>query len=177
MDTLGEIFLQSAIKRVKYYRQLADDTFAQLKEEDFYFQPNPASNSLALIIQHMSGNMLSRWTDFLTADGEKEWRNRDTEFQDQHMSHAQLIALWNKGWNCFLGALEALKEPDLLKTVYIRKEPLLVVDAINRQLAHYPHHVGQIIYIGKMLKGDGWKSLSIEKGRSDDYNAMMAAKA
>ncbi|MBX2925979.1 MAG: DUF1572 family protein [Chitinophagaceae bacterium] len=177
MDTLGEIFLQSAVKRVKYYRQLAEDSFAQLKEDDLYYQPNPASNSIALIIQHMSGNMLSRWTDFLTTDGEKEWRNRDTEFQNQNMSPMQLMAFWNKGWDCFLNALESLRKGDLLKPIYIRREPLSVVDAINRQLAHYPYHVGQIIYIGKMLKGTDWKSLSIEKGKSDDYNAMMATKA
>lgn len=176
MDSLGEVFLQSAIKRVGYYRQLADSTFAQLKTDDFYFQPNPASNSLALIIQHMGGNMLSRWTDFLSTDGEKEWRNRDIEFENQHMSHAQLMALWNNGWDCFINALMSLRASDLLKTVYIRKEPLLVIDAINRQLAHYPHHVGQIIYIGKMLKGEQWQSLSIEKGGSDDYNAMIASK-
>ncbi|MBX3253576.1 MAG: DUF1572 family protein [Chitinophagaceae bacterium] len=177
MDTLGTAYLQSAIKRVKYYRRLAEDAFAQLNEQDFYFQPNTASNSLAVIIQHMSGNMLSRWTDFLTTDGEKEWRNRDIEFGDQHLSYTQLMAVWSKGWDCFLNALSHLQETDLLATIYIRKEPLLVVDAINRQLAHYPHHVGQIVYIGKMLKGDDWKSLSIQKGKSDEYNAIMAAKA
>lgn len=175
--TLGHIFLQSAIKRVKYYRQLADDTFSQLKEDDFYFQPNTTSNSLALIIQHVSGNMLSRWTDFLTTDGEKDWRNRDTEFEDQHIPYPQLIALWNKGWDCFLTALEDLQDDDLQKTIYIRKEPLTVVDAINRQLAHYPYHVGQIIYIGKLLRNEAWKSLSIEKGKSGDFNTMMASKS
>lgn len=177
MSTLGTVFLQSAITRVEYYRQLAEATFSQLREEDFYFQPNAASNSLAMIIQHMSGNMLSRWTDFLTTDGEKEWRNRDTEFEDRHLTYTELINLWNKGWDCFLQALGTLKEDDLLKTTYIRKEPLTVVDAINRQVAHYPHHVGQIIYIGKILKGDHWQSLSIAKGKSDDFNTMMAAKA
>lgn len=176
VNTVANIFLQSAITRVRYYRQLAEATFAQLTEEDFYFRPNVASNSIAMIIQHMSGNMLSRWTDFLTTDGEKEGRNRDAEFEDQHIPYAELITLWNKGWDCFLLALENLQETDLLQTIYIRKEPLTVVDAINRQLAHYPHHVGQIVYIGKMLKGNRWQSLSIEKGKSDDFNAMMASK-
>ena len=176
METLGTIFLQSAINRVKYYKQLADRAFAQLEEKDFYYTPDQSSNSLALIIQHMSGNMLSRWTNFLLEDGEKSWRNRDSEFNDQHYSKKVLLNIWEKGWDCFLGALEALKEEDLLKTIYIRSEPLVVVDAINRQLAHYPHHVGQIVYIGKMLKGNKWESLSIEKDKSVDYNNAMNQK-
>ncbi len=177
MDTIGAVFLQSAIKRVKYYKQLGDSSFHQLEEKDFYFQPNRTSNSLAVIIQHMSGNMLSRWTNFLLEDGEKNWRNRDIEFEDQHHSKDQLLALWEKGWNCFLGTLESLKELDLLQTIYIRSEPLIVVDAINRQLAHYPYQVGQIIYIAKIVKDQQWKSLSIEKNKSNDYNAMMVKNA
>ncbi|MCC6289163.1 MAG: DUF1572 family protein [Chitinophagaceae bacterium] len=176
METLSAIFLQSAITRVKYYKLLADKTFEQLIDKDFYYQPNESSNSLAVIIQHMSGNMLSRWTNFLTEDGEKNWRSRDTEFIDQHYSKKALLDIWEKGWSCFLGALEKLEENDLLKIIYIRSEPLIVADAINRQLAHYPHHVGQIIYIGKMLKGGQWKSLSIEKGKSDDFNKTMNQK-
>lgn len=177
MDSIGKVFLQSALKRVRYYKQLSELTFDQLEEKDFYFRPNSISNNLAIIIQHVSGNMLSRWTDFLSEDGEKSWRNRDTEFEDQHYSKQQLLELWEKGWHCFSATLESLHESDLLKTVYIRKEPLLVIDAINRQLAHYPHHAGQIIYIGKIIKGAEWKSLSIEKNQSEDYNAMMARKA
>ena len=176
MDTLSKIFVQSAIRRVKYYKELADKTFAQLEEKDFYYQPDEASNSLAIIIQHVSGNMLSRWTNFLTEDGEKNWRNRDTEFKDQHYGKEELLNTWEKGWDCFLSALESLEEGDLLKTIYIRTEPLIVIDAINRQLAHYPHHVGQIIYIGKMIKGNKWKNLSIEKGKSDDFNKTMNQK-
>ncbi len=177
MDSIGMVFLQSAIKRVKYYKQLGDSSFNQLEEKDFYFQPNLTSNSLAVIIQHMSGNMLSRWTNFLLEDGEKSWRNRDAEFEDQHYSKQQLLELWEKGWNCFTGILESLKESDLLQTIYIRREPLIVVDAINRQLAHYPYHVGQIIYIAKIIRDQQWKSLSIEKNKSDDYNALMAKNA
>ncbi len=176
MDTLAKSFLQSVITRVKYYKVLADKTFDQLGEKDFYYSPNEASNSIAIIIQHMSGNMLSRWTNFLTEDGEKPWRNRDTEFNDQHYSKEELLNAWEKGWSCFLCTLESLEEADLLKTIYIRNEPIIAVDAINRQLAHYPHHVGQIVYIGKIIRGKDWKSLSIEIGKSEDYNKEMNKK-
>ncbi len=170
MTSLPNAFLQSAIKRLSYYKDLGDKTFEQLNEEAFHYQPNEASNSIALIIQHMAGNMLSRWTDFLTADGEKEWRNRDTEFEEQHMNKEQLIAFWNKGWNCCLNAIKSLTENDLLKTITIRNEGLTVVDAINRQLAHYPYHVGQIIFLGKIITGSNWQNLSVPKGGSAAYN-------
>ena len=124
----------------------------------------------------MAGNMLSRWTNFLTEDGEKEWRQRDEEFEVHDYSRQQLVDLWNKGWNCFLGALESLGEDDLLKTVTIRQEPLTVIDAVNRQLAHYPHHVGQIIYVGKIIKNERWKSLSIPRGKSEEYNKSEGVK-
>ena len=166
-------FLQSAVKRLTYYKDLGDKTFAQLSETDFHYQPNGASNSIALIIQHMAGNMLSRWTDFLTTDGEKEWRNRDTEFEEQQLTKEQLVAYWNKGWACCLNAIQSLKDDDLLKTVTIRTEGLTVVDAINRQLAHYPYHVGQIIFLGKIITGNNWQSLSIPKGNSDSYNKQI----
>jgi hypothetical protein len=174
MDSLGNIFLTSAIARVNYYKILAEKTFDQLEDRDFHYQPDPQSNSIAVIMQHMSGNMLSRWTGFLTEDGEKNWRNRDKEFNNQDLSRSQLMEIWEKGWNCFIDALQSLKEEDLLKTIHIRTESLIVADAINRQLAHYPYHVGQIVYIGKMLRGNKWQSLSIAKGKSDDYNRMMS---
>lgn len=174
--SIGKEFLDTTIKRQLYYKKLAEKTFDQLSETDFHFAPNEASNSIAVIIQHMAGNMLSRWTNFLTEDGEKEWRQRDAEFEGQHFSRAQLMELWQKSWTCFLQALESLTENDLLKTITIRNEPLTVIDAINRQLAHYPHHVGQIIYIGKIIKNDGWQSLSIPKGKSDEYNKSDGIK-
>ncbi|MBL0183985.1 MAG: DUF1572 family protein [Chitinophagaceae bacterium] len=173
---LSKEFLQSAVKRLNYYKELGDKTFSQLTDADLHYQPNEASNSIAITIQHMAGNMLSRWTDFLTSDGEKEWRNRDIEFEEQHMNKEQLIALWEKGWACCLDAISSLKEEDLLKTIYIRSEGLLVVDAINRQLAHYPYHVGQIVYIGRMIKNEGWQNLSIQKGNSDQFNKEMSSK-
>lgn len=176
MSIAGKIFLESAIKRLKYYKGLADRTFQQLAETDFHFQPNKENNSIAINIQHVAGNMLSRWTDFLTTDGEKEWRSRDMEFEEQHLSKQQLLGLWEKGWACCLDALNSLTEDDLLKTIRIRDEGLLVVDAINRQLAHYPYHVGQIIYIARIIKNENWQNLSIPKRDSIQYNQQMRSK-
>ena len=171
--TTGNAFLNSAIKRLGYYKELGNKTFEQLNEADLHFTPNNESNSIALIIQHMAGNMLSRWTDFLTTDGEKDWRNRDTEFEEQNLTKQQLIIFWQKGWDCLLNSLYSLTEEDLLKTIYIRSEGLLVIDAINRQLAHYPYHIGQIIYLAKIIKNEDWVNLSIPKGHSNQFNQQM----
>ena len=176
MQTVETYLLQSVIKRLSYYKQLGDKTFEQLNDAEFHFQPNEESNSIAIIIQHTAGNMLSRWTDFLTTDGEKEWRNRDTEFEEQHLTKTQLVAFWQKGWDCLLNTLNSLTEEDLLKTIYIRSEGLLVIDAINRQLAHYPYHVGQIIYMAKIIKNKDWQTLSIAKNYSEQFNRQMQAK-
>ena len=172
----GKEFLQTAIRRLKYYKDLGDKTFEQLNEWDFHYQPNDESNSIAVIIQHMAGNMLSRWTNFLTEDGEKEWRQRDDEFEVHTYNKQQLLELWEKGWACFFTAVEALKKKDLKKTVTIRKEPLTVIDAINRQLAHYPYHVGQIIFLAKIIKNKSWTNLSIPKGDSQVYNSAADVK-
>lgn len=172
----GKEYLQTAIRRMKYYKDLGDKTFEQLNEWDFHYQPNEESNSIAVIIQHMTGNMLSRWTHFLEEDGEKEWRQRDDEFEVHDYNKQQLLELWEKGWTCFLGALESLKKKDLKKTVYIRKEPLSVIDAINRQLAHYPYHIGQLIYIARIIRNKNWKNLSIPKGQSQQYNTAADIK-
>lgn len=172
----GKEYLQTAIRRMKYYKDLGDKTFEQLNEWDFHYQPNEVSNSIAVIIQHMTGNMLSRWTNFLEEDGEKEWRQRDDEFEVHDYNKQQLLELWEKGWTCFLGALESLKKKDLKKTVYIRKEPLSVIDAINRQLAHYPYHIGQLIYIARIIRNKNWKNLSIPKGQSQQYNTVADIK-
>lgn len=169
MMTFEEGFLKDSIKRFKYYKELGDKTFEQLKDEDFLYQPNAESNSIAIIIQHMYGNMLSRWTNFLTEDGEKEWRKRDAEFEVTHISKEDLVSFWNEGWNCMFNTLQSLKPEDLSKTITIRTEPLLVYDAILRQLAHYPYHVGQIVYIGRLIKDKAWSSLSIPKGDSQNY--------
>jgi hypothetical protein len=174
--SLGQEYLTTVIRRVKYYKHLAEQTFDQLEENEFHFQPSSESNSIAVIIQHMSGNMLSRWTNFLTEDGEKDWRQRDDEFNIHHSTKQALLELWNKGWDCFINSLLSLQEEDLLKTIYIRREPLTVIDAINRQLAHYPNHVGQVLYIGKIIKNENWKNLSIPKGQSQDYNKTETVK-
>jgi hypothetical protein len=173
MNSLGAIYLDSAIKRLLTYKTLGDKTFTQLEEDDFHYTPNQESNSISVIIRHLHGNMLSRWTNFLTEDGEKPNRDRDTEFVPPPLGKEAIIALWEEGWNCLLTALRSLKEEDLLKTITIRYEPLIVIDAINRQLAHYPHHVGQIIYIGKMIRNEKWQSLSIPKGASETANRQM----
>ncbi len=174
--SMGNFFLQSAIKRLSYYKELGDKTFEQLSENDFHFSPNAESNSIAIIIQHVSGNMLSRWTDFLSSDGEKEWRNRDAEFEEQHFTKQQLVELWEKGWDCCLNTLNSLTENDLMKTISIRSEGLLAVDAINRQMAHYPYHVDQLIYLAKIIKNDNWQNLSIAKGSSAQFNSQMKSK-
>ena len=166
----GDLFLASVVKRLRYYKELADKTFEQLSEEDLPFVAGEESNSIAIIIRHLHGNMMSRWRDFLTSDGEKEWRKRDAEFEEQQSSKVQLIVLWEEGWKCVFDALQSLNAEDLEKTIYIRSEALSVVDAINRQLAHYPYHVGQIIYIGKMIKNKNWQNLSVPKGRSAEFN-------
>ncbi len=168
--TLGKEYLQTVIRRLKYYKKLGENAMDQLDEKEIHFRPNDESNSVAIIVQHMTGNMLSRFTNFLTEDGEKEWRQRDDEFEIHHYSKQQVIDLWEKGWLCVFNALESLTDDDLLKTITIRQEALTVIDAINRQLAHYPHHIGQILYIGKILKGSSWKNLSIPKGQSQAYN-------
>ena len=176
MKTLGEEYLDTVIRRVKYYKELAEKTFDQLNDKDMHFQPNAESNSIAIIVRHIAGNMLSRWTNFLTEDGEKKWRQRDDEFEVHNLSKQEIIDYWQKGWDCFLDSLVSLKEDDLLKTVYIRDEALTAVDAINRQLAHYPHHIGQILYIGKIIKNDQWKTLSIPRGKSQSYNQSADIK-
>ena len=166
---MNKIFLDSAIRRLRYYKDLGDKTFAQLNDEDFHFTPAEECNSIAIIIQHMHGNMLSRWTDFLTSDGEKDWRTRDAEFEQQPLNKEQLLKLWEEGWKCFFDAVTALSAADFEKTVYIRSQPLSVVDAINRQLAHYPYHVGQIIYAAKIITNKNWQNLSVPRGKSAEY--------
>jgi hypothetical protein len=159
----GEMFLQSALKEFRDYKTLGDKMFAQISEKDFHFLPNEECNSIAINIQHLHGNMLSRWTNFLMEDGEKSWRKRDEEFEMQKLSKEQLIGLWEKGWRLLFDTLELLTENDLTKIIYIRTKPYSVIAAINRQLTHYTYHVGQIVLLGKMIKGKDWQTLTIQK--------------
>lgn len=175
-DSVGEIFLQSVLNRFSEYKTLGDKTIAQLGEEQLHFRPNATSNSIAIIIRHMHGNMRSRWTAFLTEDGEKPWRQRDAEFEPNVLPREVLVQHWNEGWAVLFDALSTLTEHDLLKKITIRSQPLTVVDAINRQLAHYSSHVGQIMFIGKWLQGEAWQALSIPKGASQQFNAELKNK-
>jgi uncharacterized damage-inducible protein DinB len=166
----GAAFLTGAKKLFQYYKGLGEKAIAQLSDEQINWRPNEASNSVALIVHHLSGNMLSRFTDFLTADGEKAWRNREAEFEEGYKDKAQMMAAWENGWQKLFDAIDALKEGDLTKIIYIRNEGQSVMDALMRQLSHYPHHVGQILYIAKELKGNDFQSLSIPKGGSQSFN-------
>jgi hypothetical protein len=168
--TIEKHFLENSIGVFINYRNLAEKAFAQLESgEDFHYQPDEESNSIAILIKHMSGNMISRWTDFLTTDGEKPNRNRDGEFVDTKESREELLKIWNAGWKVFMDTLYSLKAEDLLKTVTIRGEGLTVMQALNRQTAHYSYHIGQIVYIAKHIKKSEWKTLSIPKNKSGEH--------
>lgn len=174
--SINQNFLQSTIKLFNYYKSLGERTFDQLSDEELQWRPNEASNSIALIVHHLSGNMLSRWTDFLTSDGEKTWRNREAEFEIGYVHRGSMIDAWNKGWSCLLSTLQELRPEDIEKIIYIRNEGQTVLEAIHRQLAHYASHVGQIMFIGKQIKGANWISLSIPKGGSKEFNSDKFSK-
>ena len=169
-------YLESVKKQFLYYKTLGEKAMAQLEDEQLFISVNADTNAIAVIVKHLSGNMLSRWTDFLTSDGEKDWRNRDDEFENTLKNRDQVHEIWNAGWNCFFEALNNLKSEQLSDIIYIRNEGHTVVEAINRQLAHYPYHIGQIVFYAKMLKNSEWDSLSIPKHQSSSYNAEKFAK-
>ncbi|MDO6675665.1 DUF1572 family protein [Tenacibaculum sp. 1_MG-2023] len=163
-------YLESIKKQITYYKSLGDKTFDQLTQEELFYQYNQESNSIAVIAKHIAGNMLSRWTNFFTEDGEKLWRNRDDEFVNTFTTKEEMIAYWEKGWDCFLNTINSLKEEDLEKIIYIRNQGHTVTEAINRQICHYPYHIGQIVFLGKMLQNENWKPLSIPKNASKNFN-------
>ena len=163
-------FITSSKNQFEYYKQLGEKTFNQLTDEQLFWQYNNESNSIATIVKHLWGNMLSRWTDFFTTDGEKEWRKRDEEFENDIKTKEELISKWEEGWYCLFKIIDNLTVEDLDKIIYIRNQGHSVTEAINRQLAHYPYHIGQIVFIGKMVCDSDWKSLSIPKGNSKVYN-------
>lgn len=169
-------YIESIQKQFRYYKSLGDKTFGQLSEKQCHWQYNEDSNSIALIVKHLVGNMLSRWTNFLTEDGEKEWRHRDTEFEDTYTSKSEIIEAWEKGWSCLFDAIEPLTDGDLNRIVYIRNQGHTVVEAINRQLAHYAYHIGQLVYVAKLMKSHEWKSLSIPRNQSAAYNKEKFSK-
>ena len=162
MNIAGE-YLKAVTQRFMEIKLTTEKAIAQLSESDLFWSPSEESNSIAVIIKHMSGNMVSRWTDFFTTDGEKPYRNRDDEFVGDSKTKEQVMELWNRGWDTFLSALKDIDEEDLLKTITIRNEPHSVIGAIERQMVHYSYHVGQIIYIAKHLKSGNWNSLSIPR--------------
>lgn len=157
-------YLESVKKQFEYYKILGERTFAQVSDEQLFWQYNDESNSIAIIVKHLWGNMLSRWTDFLITDGEKEWRKRDEEFDNDISNRSELLDKWNEGWICLFNAINPLIEEDLSKEIYIRNQGHTITEAINQQLAHYSYHIGQIVFIGKMLCDDKWATLSIPKG-------------
>ena len=168
---MNENFLTSTRKLFQYYKSLGDKAMAQVDDTQINWQPNEFSNSISLIVHHLSGNMISRFTNFLTSDGEKPWRDREAEFEKGYGSKAEMLEAWEKGWKVLFDSLANLKSSDLDKIVFIRNEGHSVLDALQRQLAHYPHHVGQIVYVAKMLKEKDWQTLSIPRGGSSSYNA------
>ena len=164
--SIDNTFVKDATKRFLYYKKLGDQTLERLSEADLHRQPDETSNSIAVIIQHLHGNMMSRWTNFLTEDGEKEWRRRDDEFEENlPASKEKLLQLWEEGWQCLLSALEQLQTGQMLQPITIRGESMPAYDAILRQLAHYPYHIGQIVYLGRSFIGKDWESLSIPKAK------------
>jgi len=163
-------YLDSALYEFHRYKTMGDKTFAQLSEEDILWKYHVEDNSISQIVKHLAGNMLSRWTNFLTEDGEKSWRHRDTEFEDPFTTKTKMVAAWEKGWQCLFDALDTLTSKNFNSRIKIRDEDHTIVEAVNRQLAHYASHVGQIVFMGKMIKGDKWVSLSIPKGESEVFN-------
>jgi hypothetical protein len=155
------------------YKSLGDKAFSQITSDEINRKVEPESNSIATIVTHVSGNFLSRWTDFLTTDGEKPWRNRDSEFADGQHGKEEILALWEKGWKCLFDAMASINEETLARTITIRGEKYSVLRAVNRSLTHTAYHVGQIVFIAKALRSTEWKSLSVPKGKSKEFNASM----
>ena len=168
-------YLEDSLTLFAWYKKLAERAMDQLTDEQLFATLDGEANSIAIIVKHMSGNMLSRWTDFLTTDGEKPTRNRDGEFEAPPATRAELLATWDAGWACLFSALEPLTDADLGRTITIRGEAHSVMQAINRQLAHYPHHIGQIVLLAKHFAADRWQTLSVPRKGSAEFNRKVAA--
>jgi Protein of unknown function (DUF1572) len=168
-------YVKDSIGVFQYYKKLAERAMAQCPDSGLFEMLDAQSNSIAIIVKHLTGNMRSRWTDFLTSDGEKPDRNRDTEFEAPPTTRADLMEMWERGWNLLFGALEPLGDADLSRTITIRTEPHSVMQAVNRQIAHYSYHVGQIVYLARHFAGDKWQTLTIPKKKSAEFNRQVAA--
>ena len=176
-EEIAKHYLEDAIASYRAYKKLADKALAQLTDEEFFVTLDEESNSIAVIMKHIAGNMFSRWTDFLTTDGEKPDRNRDMEFViESGTIKAKVMDYWEEGWQRTFETLEALKPEDLMRTVTIRGEVHTVVQALNRQLSHYPYHIGQIVFLAKHFRSNEWKSLSIPKNKSAEFNKYLEEK-
>lgn len=173
---MNKIFLESAKRQFLYYKSLGEQALAQVPDDKLTWSPNGESNSLAVIVKHLWGNMLSRWTNFLTEDGEKSWRDRDGEFEGDLAGREMILDRYNEGWAAVFAALNAMSPEDVERTVYIREQAHSVVEAIQRQTDHYAYHVGQMVYLAKMIVGADWKSLSIPKGKSSAFNQAKMAQ-
>lgn len=165
-----DTYLASVRKQFEYYKGLAERAMAQVAETDLFWQPDANSNSIAVTVNHLAGNMRSRWTNFLTADGEKPWRNRDQEFEDIIKTREELLLTWESGWQRLFEALDSISEEHIDTPVYIRNQEHAIVEAINRQFAHYSYHIGQIVYLARLRAGKQWESLTIPKGGSASFN-------
>jgi hypothetical protein len=168
-------YLEDSLEVFRYYKRLAERAMVQVADEQLFTSLDVEANSIAIIVKHMAGNMRSRWTDFLTSDGEKPDRNRDTEFTDAPVTREALMQLWEQGWQSVFSALEPLSDADLTRTVTIRGEPHSVMQAINRQIAHYANHVGQIVLLAKHLQHANWKPLTIPRNQSANFNQKVLA--
>ncbi len=167
---LAAHYIEEARRQMRGHKRLAEGAMAQLKDEELFVTLDPESNSIAVLVKHMAGNMRSRFTDFLTTDGEKPDRYRDREFDlNPSTTRAELIKWWEDGWASVFAAIDSLKPEDVMRTVTIRSEPHTVLQAMNRQIAHYAQHTGQIIFLAKHLRSSGWKTLSIPRGKSENY--------
>lgn len=168
-------YLEDALSLLRYYKKLAEGAMAQAKDEELFALLDGENNSIAITVKHMAGNMRSRFTDFLTSDGEKPNRNRDSEFEEPPATREALLNLWDQGWGCVFHALEPLSDADLGRTITIRGEAHSVMQAVNRQLGHYAYHCGQIVMLAKHFRADGWKFLTVPRGKSSDFNQRVAA--
>ena len=176
-QSLAQHYLDDALYTFRYYKKLAEGAMTQISDEEFFRTLDSESNSVAVNMKHMAGNMLSRWTNFLTTDGEKPERNRDMEFvMLPETTRDEMIAYWERGWKCVFDAVEPLRPDDLMRTVRIRGQDHTVVQAINRQLAHYAYHAGQIVYLAKHFRSSEWQTLSVPKNKSAEFNARMSVR-